>query len=136
MGYYEATKIVDGPQVIASSRVQEDDDKFIVTSTPENAEDVIYGYGGYDTPGEDIYRVDNPAHMPGHVNPFLVDGILAYPTSDQLFDLVYCVAVVENMSQEDKDTFEQRHGISLDPEKHALIVYIVDAETWSPDVNY
>lgn len=137
MGYYEATKILDGPQVIEADRVQEKGGTFAVTSTPENAEDAFFGYVESSvTNGVQTYLVDNPAHMPAHVKPFLIEGILSHPTSDQLLFDVRCVTVVENMSEEEKDTFEQRHGISLDPEKHALIVYDVNAKDWSPNTEY
>ena len=58
------------------------------------------------------------------------------PTSSQHMTSVECVTIVEDMSPEEKDTFKQRHGIDLDPRKHALVMYFVDAEDWSPDLDY
>ena len=137
MGYYEATDIIDGPQVVEVSRVQEDGDMFAISSTPENSADDFFFYiEEYAFNGVNTHYIDNPRKMNDDVKPFIIDGILAYPTSSQNMTTVDCVAVVEDMSPEEKSTFEQRHGIALDPAEHALVMYCVEATDWSPDATY
>jgi len=78
MGYYEATDIICGPQVIEEKRVQEDGDTFVVTSTPENSSDGLCPYIKEDAvDGVNIHHVDSP-HAMNNVRPFIIDGILSY----------------------------------------------------------
>lgn len=136
MGYYEATKIIDGPEIIETHRVEENGNNLKITTTIDDVNDRIFYYDPERaTDGVTVSGADNPKEMK-NVKPFLIDGILAYPTSDQYFETVVCIALVEDMSQEEKDAFKKKHAIELDPTVHSLVVYYVDAGDWSPDVEY
>lgn len=83
-----------------------------------------------------IEREDNsPLEVPELKNakPILVEGIKVYPTYDQHFYTVRCYGIVEELTDNEKDIFFQKHGIQLDPSKHALIAYDADMEEWTED---
>lgn len=78
---------------------------------------------------------DSPLEVPELKNakPILVEGIKVYPTYDQHFYTVRCYGIVEELTADEKDIFFQKHGIQLDPSKHALIAYDADMEEWTED---
>ena len=78
---------------------------------------------------------DSPLEVPELKNakPILVEGIKVYPTYDQHIYTVRCYGIVEELTDNEKDIFFQKHGIQLDPSKHALISYDADMEEWTED---
>lgn len=68
-----------------------------------------------------------------NAKPILVEGIKVYPTYDQHFYTVRCYGIVDELTAKEKDMFFQKHGIQLDPSKHALIAYDADMEEWTED---
>ncbi len=65
--------------------------------------------------------------------PIRVEGITVYPTGDQHIYTVRCYGIVEELTDKEKGIFFQKHGIHLDPSKHALIAYDADMEEWTED---
>ena len=78
---------------------------------------------------------DSPLEVPELKNakPILVEGIKVYPTYDHHFYTVRCYGIVEELTDEEKDIFFQKHGIALDSDKHVLIAYDADMEEWTED---
>lgn len=68
-----------------------------------------------------------------NAKPILVEGIKVYPTYDHHFYTVRCYGIVDELTAKEKDMFFQKHGIQLDPSKHALIAYDADMEEWNKD---
>lgn len=65
--------------------------------------------------------------------PIRVEGITVYPTKGRYSHSVRCYGIVEELTDEEKDIFFQKHGIQLDPSEHVLIAYAADMEEWTED---